>query len=322
MSESETPIDQNTTGGEPIPNAENEVPLSNQAFSGLANPGDEEESLGEDEAEEEDDDDNDDFMAELPQRVRHRVEKMKELNNLRDEIMEDYLKERAALEKKYSDLCKPLYAERAEIIVGKKDQEIADVIQSKKADSTSDGDDDDVGEEDDENLVGVPEFWSCCIHNIEAVSELVTERDNDCLLYLKNVICEDFDDGKGFELQFYFRDNPYFTNECLVKRCKLLLYVINIDHLYHSFMSSNYCQIIQYLRLYHTADEIPNLLLDDEPILKNVTGCEIKWKPGQCLTHREVTKKQRSKSGKRAGQIRTVTKKERTDSFFHFFRYV
>ena len=66
-------------------------------------------------------------------------------------------------------------------------------------------------------------------------------------------------------------------------------------------------------------DEIPNLLLDDEPILKNVIGCDIDWKPNMCLTFKEVQKKQRSKSGKRAGQIRTITKKERTDSFFHFF---
>jgi len=65
--------------------------------------------------------------------------------------------------------------------------------------------------------------------------------------------------------------------------------------------------------------EVPNLLLDDEPILKNVKGCEIDWKPDMCLTFREIVKKQRNKSGKRAGQIRTVKKKERSESFFHFF---
>ena len=65
--------------------------------------------------------------------------------------------------------------------------------------------------------------------------------------------------------------------------------------------------------------EVPNLLLDDEPILKNVTGYDIHWKGGRSLTYRGVKKKQISKSGRRVGQIGTVNKRERTDSFFHFF---
>ena len=65
--------------------------------------------------------------------------------------------------------------------------------------------------------------------------------------------------------------------------------------------------------------EVPNLLLDDEPILKNVTGCDIHRKEGRSLTYRDVTDKHRSKSGRREGHIRTVEKRERTDSFFHFF---
>lgn len=63
---------------------------------------------------------------------------------------------------------------------------------------------------------------------------------------------------------------------------------------------------------------MPNLLLADEPILKNVEGCEINWKEGKCLTFREVVKKQRGK-GKFEGQIRTVKSKVKLDSFFHFF---
>ena len=66
--------------------------------------------------------------------------------------------------------------------------------------------------------------------------------------------------------------------------------------------------------------DVHNLLLDDEPILKNVTGCDIHWEEGRSLTHRDVDKNQISKSGRRAGSIRTVNNRERTDSFFHFFR--
>lgn len=54
--------------------------------------------------------------------------------------------------------------------------------------------------------------------------------------------------------------------------------------------------------------------------MKNVTGCTIQWKnKNVCLTHKEVTRKQRKKGGPNAGQVRSITKKEKVDSFFHFF---
>ena len=65
--------------------------------------------------------------------------------------------------------------------------------------------------------------------------------------------------------------------------------------------------------------EVPNLLLDNEPILKNVTGCDIHWKEGGSLTYRDINKNQRSNSGRMVGQIRTAKNGERTDSLFHFF---
>ena len=64
---------------------------------------------------------------------------------------------------------------------------------------------------------------------------------------------------------------------------------------------------------------IPNLYLDDEPMLEKITGTPIKWKPTKCLTHTTTTRKQRSKSGKNKGAIRTVTKSVKVDSFFNFF---
>ena len=64
--------------------------------------------------------------------------------------------------------------------------------------------------------------------------------------------------------------------------------------------------------------EVPNLLLDDEPILKNVTGCNIHWKEGRILTYRDVNKNKIYRSGRRAGQIRTVNNRERTDYYFIF----
>jgi len=295
MSESETPVDPNSTsGGDPAdpdthedPVAETEVALSQVRIhhGNDANDGDEEGS-GDSEGYDDDDDDDDDddnFLAMLPSCVKSRVEKLKELHKTKVQITENYLTERAALEKKFNELYAPLYDERADVVNGKQDAQIASKLAThgKGANSArEDGDDN----EDNTNLTGVPEFWSCAMANIETISELLTERDNECILHLEDIKCQDFDDGRGFTLAFHFKDNAFFTNRALTKRY-----------------------------------EVPNLLLDDEPILKNVKGCEIDWKPDMCLTFRETLKKQRNKSGRRAGQIRTIKKKERSESFFHFF---
>ena len=58
---------------------------------------------------------------------------------------------------------------------------------------------------------------------------------------------------------------------------------------------------------------IPNLYLNDEPLLEKIDATEIKWKEGKSLTYKTVTKKQRAKKGKNAGQIRTITQQQRTD---------
>ena len=116
--------------------------------------------------------------------------------------------------------------------------------------------------------------------HMEDVSKSITERDIECLEHLTDVTCREFEDGTGFELRFTFdiKTNKTFTDELS----------INIY-------------------------EIPNLLLEDEPILKNVMGWNIHWKEDMTLTYRDVKKKQISKSGRRARQIRTFNKRERID---------
>lgn len=233
-----------------------------------------------------DDDDDEDFVEGdgedavtlLPPYVAKRVEKLKELHEKREEIMVDYLAERAKLEQKFQELFKPLYKSRAEIIQGDRDEEIAKEPATAGEDANAEDD-----AEGGERVSGVPQFWVVAMGNMEVTADLITEEDVDCLEHLRDVTCVDDEDGKGFTLYFHFAPNDYFDDRILTKRY-----------------------------------EVPNLLLSDEPILQNVTGCKIAWKPGRSLTFKEVKKKQRGK-GKNAGQIRTVTKKERKESFFHFF---
>ena len=104
-------------------------------------------------------------------------------------------------------------------------------------------------------MVGIPQLWVCTMGHMEAVSELITERYIYCLKHLTKVTCRDFEDDTGFELCFTFdiKTNEYFTDELLIK-------------------------------IY----EVPNLLLDDEPILKNVMGCDIHWKEVRIFTYRTL----------------------------------
>ncbi|EJK46640.1 hypothetical protein THAOC_34678 [Thalassiosira oceanica] len=229
------------------------------------------------------------FMELVPKSVRPRVNKLKELHNKRDALLQEYLKERAELELKFSKLIKPLYEERRDIIAGLHDDTIAD-------DTIADGKEksgvvEDVSEEEEEDedtdalfkadAKGVPAFWSVAISHIDVVAGMMSPEDVESLDYLTDITNEDFADGTGFELTYHFSDNPFFTNRTLTKRY-----------------------------------EVPNLFTEDEPILQNVVGTTINWKPGMSLTHREVQQKQRKKS---TGEIRTVTKTVKKESFYHFF---
>lgn len=289
-----SPLDQNpTSGGEPAkPSAtpheiDADIHETTEMLEGTAiaaNDGDSSSEQEDDEVEVEIvEDEEPDFMTMLPQQVRQRVEKLKDFHNARVEIMSDYFMERAALEKKYADLCEPLFAKRRNVVQGNLDDEIEKEAAGEKNPPQALQEE---GYDDDENLVGIPQFWVCAMGNMAAIAELISERDVDCLAHLINITCDDFSDGKGFTLSFHFDPNEYFSNTILTKTY-----------------------------------EIPNLLLDDEPVLKNVTGCDIQWKdPSRALTHQRITKKQRAKRGKHAGQIRTVTREEQCESFFHFFQ--
>ena len=298
MSEEDTSALNSAAGETPASPAEESVPapVVNRFADMNASPADDDDSTDHDDSNEssDDDDESDHPMSTLPPYVLERVEKLKTLNTQRDQLMDQYLQDRAALEAKYHDLCKPLYSERAAIIKGEKDEEIGaskegdveedQVVETVDKDKDEKADESQANHNNDENkVVGIPQFWICAMTHMEPLAELIAEDDVDALEHLQNIACVDDADGTGFTLEFHFSPNAYFNNSVLTKRY-----------------------------------EIPNLLLDDEPILKNVEGCKIEWKPDMSLTFRETTKKQRG-TGKNSGKVRTVKKKERSESFFHFF---
>eukprot|EP00574_Skeletonema_japonicum_P000289 CAMPEP_0201739152 /NCGR_PEP_ID=MMETSP0593-20130828/45630_1 /ASSEMBLY_ACC=CAM_ASM_000672 /TAXON_ID=267983 /ORGANISM="Skeletonema japonicum, Strain CCMP2506" /LENGTH=486 /DNA_ID=CAMNT_0048233405 /DNA_START=117 /DNA_END=1577 /DNA_ORIENTATION=+ len=265
------------------------------------------------------------FLSLLPSCIHPRLDKLKSLSEDRLQLLEQYLIERAALEQKYCGLMKPLYEERRSVILGECDEQIRATTAATTSSSNNHNNDTNnnvkgipqfwacamghiLGECDEQirattaattsssnnhnndtnnNVKGIPQFWACAMGHIDLLAELITEQDVDCLDHLTDITCNDFADGSGFELHFHFNNdtNDFFTNSVLTKRY-----------------------------------EVPNLLTEDEPMLQSVTGTEIDWKhPNKCLTHKTITKKQRKKGGPNAGQVRTIQKTERAESFFHFF---
>ncbi|KAG7337882.1 nucleosome assembly protein NAP [Nitzschia inconspicua] len=227
-------------------------------------------SIDGDDSDDDDDhvDNDDDEPVSLPKSVIRRVDKLKELNDQRELLMKEYLVERAKLESKYNELSQPLYQQRKEIVIG--------TVNDNE--ESSDNDD-----EKEETIQGIPQFWVVALSQMPVTAELIAEPDVDCLGYLQDITCSDYENGEGFTLTFHFAPNDYFENSTLTKTY-----------------------------------DVPNLLTADEPILKNVEGCEIHWKSGKSLMFTDVSKQQRGK-GKNAGQVRTVTRKEKSESFFHFF---
>ena len=83
------------------------------------------------------------------------------------------------------------------------DDEIYGAIASRVTNNTNTKSAKD-NDDEEGRMVGILQFWVCAMGHMEAVAELITERDIDCIENLTNVTCRDFDNGTGFELHFNF----------------------------------------------------------------------------------------------------------------------
>jgi len=69
-----------------------------------------------------------------------------------------------------------------------------------------------------EIIGSIPAFWSTVFTNHPQVSSIVTEKDEEALQYLTELEVEEFEDIKsGYKVTLRFKENPFFTNNVLVK---------------------------------------------------------------------------------------------------------
>ncbi|QDZ20595.1 nucleosome assembly protein [Chloropicon primus] len=230
------------------------------------------------------------ILQDLHPKIRGRVEKLRDLQEEYDTLEDAFMEEQRKLVLKYEGLYQPLYDARAEIVSGKQDAQIEAVY-------TEDEEEAGAAEAGEPAGQGVPEFWAFCLRNNDVVSELITEKDDEVLKYLKDIRYEllgfdeakeakdgegeeqDEDEEEGFKLYFEFEEgNPYFDNKVLVKTYKMI-------------------------------DE-------EEGILEKSEGSTILWKPGKNVTVK-VMRKKNKKGGRSKGPA--MTKTEKCESFFNFF---
>ncbi|XWS72192.1 hypothetical protein CRYUN_Cryun02cG0019200 [Craigia yunnanensis] len=208
-----------------------------------------------------------DLLENLLPNVRKRVEVLREIQGQHDELEAKFFEERAALEAKYQKLYQPFYAKRYDIVNG-----VGEAEGTPNEAAMDQGEDKAVEEK------GVPDFWLTAMKNNEVLSDEITERDEGALKYLKDIKWYRIEEPKGFKLEFYFDNNPYFKNTVLTKT-------------------------------YHMIDE-------DEPILEKAIGTEIEWYPGKCLTQK-LLKKKPKKGSKNAKPITKTEDCESFFNFFN-----
>lgn len=196
------------------------------------------------------------YIESLPPKIKKRVEILQKMQAEHDELVSKFLEEKAALEAKYQNMYEPLYSKRHDVVNG-----ITDIEDTKEEKTAKDSKEENSGEK------GVPKFWSTAMTNNEILRVQITERDEDALKFLKDIKWSRLDEGKGFKLDFFFNENPYFKNTVLTKT-------------------------------YYMVDE-------NEPILERVTGTVIDWFPGKKLTEKVMRKKLKkgAKSGKTVTRV-------------------
>jgi len=220
-----------------------------------------------------------DIIEELPPAVQRRVNALKNIHKEHLNLEKKYREEVALLDLKYDKLYAPLYLKQSAIVQGE--------YEPTDAETHLEGEEAAPSNKIDEDITGIPKFWLTILKNNSAIGETITENDEDALSYLKDIKCTHFEDQKGFEITFYFAENPYFTETTLSKK----YYLVDDDNIY------------------------------GELVFDRAEGSTINWKQGKNLTIKLIKKQQKAKGGKgkKPGASRVSVVEEPCDSFFHFF---
>ncbi|KAI8335310.1 nucleosome assembly protein-domain-containing protein [Chlamydoabsidia padenii] len=230
----------------------------------------------------------------LPTSVQRRIHGLKYFQSQHAELEGKFQEEVLALEKKYLALYQPLYNKRSEVITGKYEPTAEEVALGEKAgaeeqqqeDSDSDNKKEqaetkkDTDNDDDVVVNGIPEFWLTALKNHPQIGESIADQDEAALKHLVDIRMQ-YMEKPGFQIEFEFSENDFFSNKVLTKAYYYQEHAYGGDFVYD-----------------------------------HAQGCEVQWKEGKDLTVTIETKKQRHKG---TNKTRVVKRTVPSDSFFHFF---
>jgi len=242
---------------------------------------------------------NSGYIASLPAPVKRRLKALKRIQLESTKIEAKFYEEVHKLECKYHEMYKPLYDQRAKITKGEyepnedecewpsDDEEDEEELAGDMKDKAKLEDEKAKKEKEEKEMKGVPEFWLTIFKNVDMLQEMVQEADEPLLHKLTDITVTFSEQPMGFTLHFYFAPNDYFSNLILTKEYEMK------------------CE---------PSEDDPFSF--EGPGIFKCKGCTINWKEGKNLTVKTVKKKQKHKS---KGNVRTITKQVKNDSFFNFF---
>lgn len=236
------------------------------------------------------------YIESLPPHMKRRVEGLKGIHVNHTKIEAEFQKEILELEKKYAERYRPLYQRRAAIVQGKEEPTKEEVVTGEASHEDDEDEEEEKSEAGEKQSLaevsvpadaekGIPEYWLTALKNHVALSELITERDEEALRALVDIRMSYLPGTQaGFKLEFEFDPsrNDFFTNKILTKT-------------------------------YYYQDEVG---FSGDLVYDHAEGDKVDWKEDKDLTHKVETKKQRNKN---TNQTRTVKRSVPVESFFNFF---
>jgi hypothetical protein len=173
------------------------------------------------------------LIALMPKEVQNRFKVLKVLSDKRSHLADQFEEEIKALDAKIAAKKKPLYEQRRQIITGeltdfggltstfdathkKLEEQCAQIVTKTTEGETKEKEE--LKAVDVENLkgvAGVPDFWYRSIKNNQMIFELVKEKDDEILKFIRHVESERTDNPKTLTVRFLFNKNEFFTNDVL-----------------------------------------------------------------------------------------------------------
>lgn len=212
-------------------------------------------------------------IQEIPITSNSTLKRVNALLKLHDDfegLNQEMNKEIAEIEKKYLTKFTPLWNKRGEIVKGSVEP-TDDESKPKEAFE--------LPGLTDKAEKGIPKFWLTALMNHSQIGSLIEDVDAEPLAYLVDIKFEDTE--KEIKAEFFFEENPFFSNTVLTK-------VITFD--------------------------------DEQDEIENIQNTPIQWKEGKNFTVKKVQKKTKGKgkAGKKPTvQVQTV--EESVPCFFSTF---